>query len=189
MARATAELNKIGLRYVQALLDVCQAQGVTESVAADMAALAHAADTQPDFNAFLRNPLLSVLQQDTVIADIAKKMKLQVVTVNFLRTLVDNARLHVLPEIAALFPREMARRDGVLKADITSAYPLTASQEKDIATALTGALGSKVTLNVSVDKGLLGGLTIRVGAVVIDDSVAGKLQRLRRGLTTPANAN
>ena len=189
MARATAELNKIGLRYVQALLDVCQAQGATESVAADLAALAQTAEKQADFYAFLRNPLLSAVQQDATILDIAKKMKLHAVTLNFLRTLVSNGRLHVLPEIMMLFPRELSRRDGVLKADVTSAYPLSAAQEKDIATALTSALGSKVMLNVSVDKTLLGGLTIRVGSVVIDDSVAGKLQRLRRGLTAAANAN
>lgn len=189
MARATAELNQIGLRYVQALLDVCQVQNATQSVAADLAGLGQMVETQADFYAFLRNPLISAVQQDATILDVAKKMKLQAVTVNFLRTLVSNGRLHTLPEIIALFPREVASRDGVLRADIVSAYPLSSAQEKDIATALTTALGANVALNITVDKALLGGLTIRVGSVVIDDSVAGKLQRLRRGLTAAANTN
>ncbi|MES2728613.1 MAG: ATP synthase F1 subunit delta [Pseudomonadota bacterium] len=189
VAKATAEMNKIGLRYAQALLDVCLTEKATESVAADMASVAGLLDGKSDFAAFVRHPLLSAAQRDAIILDVAKKTKMHKVSVNFLRTLADNGRLNVLPAIVTLFPKVMAAHSGILQADVASAYKLSATQESDIAAALTKAMGAKVALNVAVDKTLLGGLTIRVGSVVIDDSVAGKLQRMRRGLNSAANAN
>lgn len=193
MAVATAEMTKIGLRYAQALLDVSESAKATDKVAKDMAELGAAIAGQADLRDFINNPLLGAAQQDHIVQDIAKKAKLSAITLNFLRTLVSNGRLSVLPSAITAFHEEAQRRGGTTTVDVASAYPLTDTQQADLAKALATVAGGKVALKVTVDKTLLGGLTIRVGSNVIDDSVAGRLQRLRQTLVQsaahPANAN
>ncbi len=188
MAATTAEMMKIALRYAQALCDVSDSQKVTDKVLADMQALKAAYDEQADLRAFVNDPLSSVAAQDATIQQIAKKAKLQALTVNTLRALVDNRRLSVLPHLIDAFTQETERRAGIVNADVTSAYPLKADQTKALEDALARLAGNKVNLAVTVDKTLLGGLTIRLGSTVIDDSVAGRLARLRQSMTQAANA-
>jgi F-type H+-transporting ATPase subunit delta len=47
---------------------------------------------------------------------------------------------------------------------------------------LASKLGREVRLQVQVDPGVLGGLTIRYGDRLVDVSVASRLQQLRRAL-------
>jgi len=65
-------------------------------------------------------------------------------------------------------------------AEVTSALPLTTEEQDIIRKDVVGKLGSKASLNFSVDPNILGGLVIRVGDKILDGSVSGKLQGLRQ---------
>jgi F-type H+-transporting ATPase subunit delta len=101
---------------------------------------------------------------------------------NFIRVLAANGRLKLLPEIAALY--EIQRRDaeGIVQAQMVTAYPASESQQAEIIASLRKRLGREVELSCSTDPGLLGGAIIRAGDLVIDGSVRGKLQRLGAAL-------
>jgi F-type H+-transporting ATPase subunit delta len=102
---------------------------------------------------------------------------------NFVRVLSANGRLTLLPEIAALY--EIQRRDaeGMVQAQLVTAFPASESQQAAIIASLRKRLGREVELSCSTDAGLLGGAIIRAGDLVIDGSVRGKLQRLGTALT------
>jgi F-type H+-transporting ATPase subunit delta len=65
---------------------------------------------------------------------------------------------------------------------------LTTAQTKALQEQLSQVMGSNVTLEVSVDKDLLGGMVVTVGSKQIDDSVKSKLERLRRAMNANENA-
>jgi F-type H+-transporting ATPase subunit b len=67
-------------------------------------------------------------------------------------------------------------------AEITSALPLTEEEQSAIRKQLAKPLGSAASLSFRVNPAILGGLVVRVGDKVIDDSVAGKLEGLRQNL-------
>jgi len=67
-------------------------------------------------------------------------------------------------------------------AEITSALPLTAEEQKIIRGELAPALSSGAEIKFAVDPGILGGLIVRVGDKVVDGSVTGQLQGLRQNL-------
>ena len=102
---------------------------------------------------------------------------------NFVHVLASNGRLNLLPEIAALF--EIQRRDaeGMIQAEMVSAFAATEAQQASIVESLRKRLGVEVELTCSVDSGLIGGAVIRAGDLVIDGSVRGKLERLGSMLT------
>ena len=69
-----------------------------------------------------------------------------------------------------------------VNAYVTSAFPLTKAQELLLENRLSTSLNAEVILQVEVDPSLIGGLTIKVGDKVIDDSVRGKLKQLKTQL-------
>ena len=101
-----------------------------------------------------------------------------------LRTVIENGRLCALPEIAAQFRALKNESEGVADAYIESAYALT---KKDV-DQLVKALSTKfpgVTLRpeVSINKDLIGGVSIRVGDQVLDGSVRARLAQMKAALT------
>ncbi|WP_295384192.1 F0F1 ATP synthase subunit delta [uncultured Thiodictyon sp.] len=101
---------------------------------------------------------------------------------NLVRLLADNGRLIALPEIAALYEERRVASQGVREVLVRSAFPVDADQEQALATYLSRRLGAQVELRVEQDSDLIGGLEIRAGDLVIDDSVRGKLQQLAHAL-------
>lgn len=101
---------------------------------------------------------------------------------NFVRTLVDNERLGVLPEIYRLYLRLKNRHEGVKQAHITSAFPLDDQAIKQLVAELEPHFKCKLETTVSVDPELIGGVRIAVGDEVIDASVRGKLAAMTTAL-------
>ena len=96
----------------------------------------------------------------------------------FLALLAENKRLSLLGDIAELYESLRAEAEQVLAADVTTAMPLSAMQQKAISAALKKRTGRDVTLNIEVDESLLGGAIIRAGDLIVDGSALGKLNRL-----------
>jgi F-type H+-transporting ATPase subunit delta len=101
---------------------------------------------------------------------------------NLLRLLAQNARLAALPEIARLFEASRTADQGVRHVLIRSAFDVSAAEQKAIAGALAKRFGGQVEVTVETDSSLIGGVEIRAGDLVIDDSVRGKLKQLAHAL-------
>jgi F-type H+-transporting ATPase subunit b len=67
-------------------------------------------------------------------------------------------------------------------AEVTSALPLSPSEEDSVKLNLSSSLKGAATVSFKVDPSILGGLIVRVGDHVIDGSVSGQLQGLRQSL-------
>lgn len=103
--------------------------------------------------------------------------------INFLTQLAEQDRLALLPNIYERFGLLKSADVKEVHAYVTSAYPLTKSQELILENRLATSLNASVVLHVDVDPSLIGGITIKVGDKLIDDSVRGKLKQLKTQLT------
>lgn len=101
---------------------------------------------------------------------------------NFLRLLVENDRLEVLPEILDLYVQKKNAAEGVLDADVASAFEIDAKTLAKLTKDLEARFGAKVNVNVRVDPELIGGVRITVGDEVIDTSVRAKLASMAAAL-------
>jgi F-type H+-transporting ATPase subunit delta len=104
---------------------------------------------------------------------------------NFLHILVDRDRLAELPGIADALREQINQQRGIVTAEVTTAIPLDAEMERLVASRLASYLArdpDKITIRSRVDPAIIGGVVARVGDQVIDDSVRGRLERLRRTL-------
>lgn len=101
---------------------------------------------------------------------------------NFLKVVALNRRLLALPAISELFVLYKRKQVNQVNAKVTSVVPLDKTEEQALKQALEGRLHQKVTLEYALDSQLLGGLTIQIENFVIDNSLRGKLERLRATL-------
>jgi F-type H+-transporting ATPase subunit delta len=107
---------------------------------------------------------------------------------NFLHILADRDRLDEVPSIVEALRELVNQRRGIITADVVTAVPLDAELERLLAQRLGAYLKhdpQRVTIHARVDPSIIGGVVARVGDQLIDDSVRGRLERLRRSLATP----
>ena len=99
---------------------------------------------------------------------------------NFLRVVIINGRLELMPEIALQY--EQYRRDAEkrIKVEVFSARPMDDKESDELAERLKARFGRDVDMHVEVDESLIGGAIIRAGDKVIDGSVRGRLEQLSR---------
>ncbi len=128
----------------------------------------------------LGNPRLSVAQVAALVADTAGQLSPE--QRNFVQVLAENERLAVLPEITGHFEALRNAHEGVLEAQVSSAFPLSEVQLAEIVGTLESKYGRKVKAGVSIDPDLIGGVSIRIGDEVLDASVRGKLAQLAGAL-------
>ena len=95
-----------------------------------------------------------------------------------MKLLVENDRLAVLPDIAAMFERLRSEHEGAVDVVIESALAIDSTQEKVLAKALKRKLGREVRVSSEQHPELIGGVKIRAGDLVIDGSVQGQLDKL-----------
>lgn len=175
-----AENTTIARPYAQAVFAAASEQGDLQGWSA-MLQLAAAVVSHDEVAAIIDSPTLDKAQRGQVVIDICGG-NITDAGRNLLQVLAENGRLALLPEIAALYEVERAAAESRITAEVISATPLSDSQKQAIAVALQKRLGRDVALECNVDETLLGGAIIRAGDMVIDGSVAGRLDKLGAAL-------
>ncbi|MBB5018068.1 F-type H+-transporting ATPase subunit delta [Chitinivorax tropicus] len=123
------------------------------------------------------NPKFSAGQVQSLLSDVlGDKADDQVK--NLVKTLQENGRLTLLPEIAIQFEQLKSALNSTVDAHIVSAFPLDGAQLQALVAKLEARFKQKVDAQISVDPELLGGVRIEIGDEVIDASVRGKLQAM-----------
>jgi F-type H+-transporting ATPase subunit delta len=101
---------------------------------------------------------------------------------NLARLLIERRRVGIAREILAHYDALSDKASGIVRAEVTTAVPANAALEKRIRDSLSKQLGSDVQTIVHSDPSILGGLVIRIGDRVIDDSLRTHLQQLQAAL-------
>jgi F-type H+-transporting ATPase subunit delta len=101
---------------------------------------------------------------------------------NLARLLIERRRVGIAREILAHYDALADRASGVVRVEVTTAVPADAALEKRIRDSLSKQLGSEVQTTVRSDPSIIGGLVVRIGDRVIDDSLRTHLQQLQAAL-------
>lgn len=174
-----AESLTIARPYAEAAFKIALEQGALPAWSDVLARLAVIAGAEAA-REIVGNPALSAQQVSSLFADTAGQLSQQ--QRNFVQVLAENDRLTVLPEIASHFQALRSAHEGVLEAQVSSAFPLSGAQLAEIVATLKDKHGREVKATVVVDPELIGGVSIRIGDEVTDASVRGKLAQLAGAL-------
>jgi len=166
-------------RYASALFELADEQKALDQTARDLSALKQALAESPDLDRLVRSPLYSRAEQAKAIDAVAEHLGLSPLIRSFLGLVAQNRRLPALRSIIDAFLDELARRRGEVTARVIAARPLTDAQVQALTDMLRSSVGSHIAVQVDVDPALIGGLVVKVGSRLIDNSVRTKLQKLQ----------
>ena len=101
---------------------------------------------------------------------------------NFLLALARENALDRLPAIVQAFERYSQGETRALSSDVTSAVELSDAQQAKIVSDLRQRYGEQIDVRFGVDPSLIGGLVIRVGDQVLDNSLRARLSAVQRNM-------
>ena len=166
-------------RYAHALFELADDRKVLDTVAAELSALHALIGESADLRRLLASPAIARTDQARALDAVLDRAGACETTRSFIALVARNRRLFALPGMIAAFGALLAHRRGEVTAEVTSAHPLNDDQQAALGAALRQVTGASVSMNVSVDPELIGGLVVRVGSRMIDSSLRTKLQKLQ----------
>jgi F-type H+-transporting ATPase subunit delta len=174
-----ATIRPASRRYAEAIFGLAQQDQSFDAWGADLDALAELLET-PLAARVLRSPAVTPAQKLQLLR--AEIPTLRPAANNLLALLMHRGRFHLLPEIAAAYRELLNRARGIATARVTTAVPLDATTRDELGRRLAAYTGQQVQLETSVDPAIMGGVVARIGDTLIDGSVRGRLESLRRRL-------
>jgi F-type H+-transporting ATPase subunit delta len=174
----------VSARYAKALLDLADDKratdpGAVDRIGTELEALFALCRDNHDMRAFIADPRFNTAIQRERMFKVLESAGITGEVRNLVGVLIANRRLSALPSVAQAFGGLIAARRGQQTAEVTTAHALSDTQRAQIAARLTEAGYSNVRLSETVDKSILGGLIVRIGSRLYDNSIKSKLQRLQ----------
>jgi F-type H+-transporting ATPase subunit delta len=175
-----AENTTVARPYAEAVFGIADAAGAlgkwSETLANMAAVAAHA-----EVRAAIANPNLTAERVYGLFAALCGE-GLEQPAQNLVRVLIENDRLVLLPEIHDIFEDLKNEREGVVEAQVSTAYPLDQGQLSALVADLERRFRRKIQARVTEDRELIGGIRVQVGDEVIDASVRGRLAAMATAL-------
>ncbi len=164
----------VAQKYAKALFDESMEQGLLQSVGTELRGLRDLERADSDLGDFMVNPEVPTEDKHTFLDNVFGN-RLNPLVLNFLHLLVEKKRMGIYGEIVDAFAQLIDDHEGILRARVISATPLSASQQTRLVGELKRITGKQVEARTEIDAALLGGVVVHLGNQIIDRSV-------RRGL-------
>ena len=132
-----------------------------------------------DLREALMSPAIPLAQRIAVLDAVSQRAGIDRQVRNFLAVLTEHNRIGALDEVLAQYHQEMDRRLSVSEAEIVSARKLEDGERADLEKQAGALAGNAVHVTFREDGSLIGGVVIRIGSMLYDGSVRGRLDRLR----------
>ncbi len=175
----------VARRYAKALLELGVESNSLDRLVEELSTVSAAWETSPELRNAIENPLVGIAMKKAVIAELAEQIGATATTKNALLLLVERRRTQALPDIAR-YVREMAdARKGVVRAEVTTAAPLSEAYYGRLQVQLEKMTGKKVVVERKTDPTLIAGVVTRIGDRILDGSLRTRLQSIKDSLMPP----
>ncbi|MBV9653771.1 MAG: F0F1 ATP synthase subunit delta [Acetobacteraceae bacterium] len=179
---ATTSSGGLAGRYATALYAHADEQHALDRTVDEMDALGRLIEASPDLRRLISSPLIDTVQARRAALAVLAEQGFGKIVADFVGVVINNRRLAALPAIVRAFASLVAEKRGVITAQVSSAHPLNDVQRQQLRARLIEAGYGNVNIQEHVDKGLLGGLVVKIGARLYDTSLKSRLQRLQHAM-------
>ena len=165
-------------RYATALFELALERDALEQIERDLDAIRAMIAGSEDLGRVVHSLTLSRAEQGKALDAVLERQGTSQYVRNFVALLARNRRVFLLTDMIAAFQAKLAEHRGEVSAEVTSAVPLKPAHVEAVNEALRAIVGRDVALETKIDPALIGGLTVRVGSRMLDNSLRTKLQNL-----------
>ena len=132
-----------------------------------------------DLRTFFLHPVISLKDKKETLKS-ALQDKVNILTLNFIKTLLDENRFGIFKTIYELFKKEADKKKNKQEVEIISAVDINEKSKKMLEEKLKTKLNKDVVLNYSKNQDILGGFIIKIEDKVIDLSLKTKFETLTK---------
>jgi F-type H+-transporting ATPase subunit delta len=170
-------------RYARALFDVALKESDPVQIERELAAFAGLMSANNELHAALTNPAVPASAKRHIADALGARLNASAPMRKLLLLLADRDRLAIVPDLLAVYRERLMEHQQVVRAEVTTAAPLTPERATQIEQQLAALTGRKVNMSTSVDPAIIGGVVTRIGSTVYDGSIATQLAKLKEKLT------
>ena len=168
--------------YAKALLEAAKERGRLGEVREQLGDFTASVREVPELRDLLRNPQVDPRAKVSILEGLLGDA--DELVRNFLLVLAQRGRAAELEEVEREFERLVAREEGRIEVELTTAVELSDDEAREIVGQIERASGRSVEATRKVDPALIGGIVLQAGTLRVDASVRGRFERLRRELVT-----
>src|SRR5262245_18533146 len=166
-------------RYARALLDVAIKESDPERAEQELATFVDLVSRHPELQRVIANPVVSAADKRRVVQQLVERLQLTTPVAKLLLLLAARGRLPLLPDLLDVYRERLMEQRQVVRAEITTAAPLSQERAAQLQQRLTSVTGRAVTMTTKVDASIIGGVSTPIGSTVYDGSVAAQLAKVR----------
>ena len=170
--------TKIASTYANALFEAAQEKNNLAVVFDDVLKLKKLLSDNDEFIKYMVNPLYAETDKASVLAEVVSKLDVSEVLSECLLVMNNNHRLNVIKETLKAFVHLYYEKQNIAEVEVDSAKKLSVQQLKKLTEVLEKNLSQQVVIIQNICPELMGGLRVRVGSKMFDDTLAAKLNRL-----------
>jgi F-type H+-transporting ATPase subunit delta len=174
----------IAERYARAIFDIGVETGQLAQLSEQIRKIADVYAGSEELRGVLDNPVIGEHHREGLLKDLSARLGLSDSARNAVRLLAARRRLRALPDVARYLRKMADEKEGILRATVTSAKPLSEAYYRQITGELEKATRCRIVLTKEQDPSLIAGVVTRIGDNTIDGSVRGQLRALQRQLTS-----
>jgi F-type H+-transporting ATPase subunit delta len=175
-------VGSISRRYAKALFDIGEEKGTLLALLGEVQGMADAWDESDVLRDTMTNPLVDVGTKRTIWNEIVSRQGVSQIGKNFFSLLFDKSRFTNLPGVARELSALVDRKENRVRAEITSAVPVSDDLVSRLKSALQERTGSVVVINSREDSSLIGGLVTKVGDLMYDGSLKTQLALMKEAM-------
>jgi F-type H+-transporting ATPase subunit delta len=168
--------------YARALYEAAKEKGRLDPIREELNDFVEVQQQVPELHQLLRNPQLDRRVKAAALEELLGGE--EELVRNFLLLLVEKNRAGEIADVVREFDQLAAQEEGILDVELTTAVELPDDEARQMIEQIEKASGRKVAATRRVDPDLIGGIVLQAGSMRLDASVRGRLDRLRRELTT-----
>ena len=170
----------IARRYAKALINLAEKD--LENTGKSLTALADVYSNSTELSEVLSDTKVSSQIKQNILKSILKKIKVSKLVDTFIRYLLAKRRIVLLPNIEQAFNLLLQEKVGRIEAGITVAQEIPEVTINKLEKAISRYSGKEVTVNITIDPAIIGGIVTRIGSVVIDGSIHTQLNQIRQSI-------
>jgi len=162
--------------YSDVMFELAEDAGLVEQVMDDLIAVSEVLKDEPEFLSLLT---LGHVKEDEKAKMIRRVFKDRVndLTLDFLCVLAKRSRMNFIHGIGDRYQVLLDERKNLHRIEVTLAKEPTDEQTEKIKADIREALNAEIKLSVNIDPEIIGGIIIRKGDLVVDNSVRTILNR------------
>jgi len=170
-------------RYAEALHALARSNMRSREFLEQLEAMAAVWRDNAELRVLLTSPRVSLDNKRRVLAAVADGLGFESYLVNLLNLMLDKGRIQMIPALTEEFRNLDDQASGRVRARCQSARPLTEAQMEALRAKLIKITGARdVIVDLKIEPRLLAGFVANIAGKIIDGSLKGRLERLKRSL-------